>query len=103
MSFGATQEHLGGPLWYPSDPLGVSWGGLGVILVPFWEYFGVQNGAKKHQKSDPESGHFPDHFLERFGHPGTLILEVFVWRICKNHMFHIFEILFVFGTILNSK
>ena len=78
-------------------------GGLGVILEPFWEHFGVQNGAKKRQKSDPESGHFPDQFLQWFWHPRTLIFELFVWRVCKNHTFHIFVLWTVFGTILSSK
>ena len=87
----------------PFDPLGVSWGALGVILVSFWEPFGGQNDAKNRQKSDPESEHFLDDFLKRFWHPWTLIFEVFVWSVCKNRMFHIYEILSVVGAILSSK
>ena len=44
-----------------------------------------QNDAKNRQKSDPDSEHFLEDFLERFWHPWG-----FAWRVCKNLMFHIF-------------
>ena len=87
----------------PCDPLGVSWGALGVILVSFWEPLGAQNGANNLQKRDPESKHFLDDFLERFGHPSTLKSEHMAREVLQKSHFHHFQFLPVWGTIFASK
>ena len=84
-------EELLGTLVVPCDPLGVSWGSLGVILVSFWEHFGAQNGAKNHQKSDPESKPFLGDFLERFWHPSTLKSEHMARDVLQKSTFHLFS------------
>ena len=71
--------------------------------MSFWEHFGLQNGAKNRQKSDPESKHFLDDCLERFWHPSTLKSEHMARDVLQKSHFHPFQFLSVSGFIFDSK